>query len=404
MAAINKSEEFVAQVCQQSFLSLWSYANPKSKDTRKELCDILVACDPDVIIFSVKEIGLPGDTITDIERWRRRAIDASVKQIYGAERCVSGMSHVIRNDGSNGLALPGVPNRKIHRVAVALGGKGKTPIKFGDFGKGFVHVFDEVSFQIVMSELDTVTDFVEYLDAKEELYKSGVKTIFNGGEEDLLAFYLQQGKKFPKNINICIVEGDIWESFITKPEYRAKKNADVDSYVWDRIVESLSADILNGRMEFGGDLTQSELAVRVMARETRFGRRALGKSFMEFYESASMKKIGARMMPGLSGVIYVFLAMPHGTDREFRVAELGGRCFVARGLNRDCHTVIGLATEQYVRGKGFSFDVIYLHMPEWTAANQTEMEYSQKEFGYFKNPILHLIHGNEYPQTDGGAV
>jgi hypothetical protein len=52
---INKAEEFVFHICRETFLSLWSYANPLGKNG-KELCDILIVCDPDIVIFSVKEI------------------------------------------------------------------------------------------------------------------------------------------------------------------------------------------------------------------------------------------------------------------------------------------------------------------------------------------------------------
>jgi hypothetical protein len=309
------------------------------------------------------------------------------------------MSHVIRDNGSIGLTLPDTSKRRIHRIAVALGGEGKTPISFGDFGKGFVHVFDEVSFQTIMTELDTITDFVTYLKDKEDLYKSGIKTIFTGGEEDLLGFYLQQGRKFPNNIDVCVIGNDIWTNFTSTQEYTAKKTADTDSYIWDRIVENLCDNILHGRMAFGDNLNESELSVRVMARETRFSRRALGKAFIDFYEASAKNSGGARMLKGLPGITYVFLILPHGTDREFRVGVLGGRCFVARGLNPKCDTVIGLATECYERGKGFSFDVIYIHKPEWTEDDQKEMEYAQKEFGYFSNPVYRSMHGDEYPKT-----
>lgn len=98
-----------------------------------------------------------------------------------------------------------------------------------------------------------------------------------------------------------------------------------------------------------------------------------------------------------SDVIYVFLATPHGEDRKYRVAELGGRCFVARGL-RNKKTVIGLATERYEKGKGFSFDLFYLHYPEWTKKDNKQMAYMQKEFGYFANPEIQSLHEDEYPK------
>jgi len=63
---VNRTEEFVLGVCQNSFLSLWCYNNPRGKKG-KELCDILVICAPDVIIISVKEVLLKGDENSSVE-------------------------------------------------------------------------------------------------------------------------------------------------------------------------------------------------------------------------------------------------------------------------------------------------------------------------------------------------
>jgi hypothetical protein len=162
---LNETERLVFELCTKSFLSLWSYANPQGKTPGKELCDILVVCEPDVIIFSVKEVifAEEGNEEVNQARWFKRAIEDSVKQIYGAERWLNSASHVIRKDGTSGLPLPTLAVRRLHRIAVALGGKGKVWKSFGDFGKGFVHVFDERSLEVVMSELDTITDFIKYL-------------------------------------------------------------------------------------------------------------------------------------------------------------------------------------------------------------------------------------------------
>lgn len=395
----NESEQLVYDICKTSFLSLWSYANPLGKDS-KELCDTLIVCDPDIIIFSVKDIRITdsGEISTDWKRWRKRAIDASAKQIYGAERWIEGASHVIRSDGSVGIKLPEQEVRRVHRVAIALGDQGKAPIKFGDFGKGFVHVFDKISLNTIMSELDTIEDFVEYLSVKERLYLSGKKTLFHSGEEDLLALYLHKGRQFPDEFDMLVIDDNLWEGFKESEDYKAKKEADNISYTWDRLTEVLSRDILHGNLEFGPELNDSEIAVRTMARENRFGRRLLGQSFMEFYELARQGKVRSRMALGNSNVTYVFLAMPHGEDREYRRAELGGRCLVARGLNKARNTVVGLATERYEEGKGFSFDLVYLNIPQWTEQLQKQIEYAQKEFGYFANPRYMKLHEDEYPQ------
>ena len=87
-SGMNAAEAFVYQLCRGSFLSLWSYMNPRQKVNGKELCDILVVCEPDIIIFSVKHSTLSknGTPAVNMARWKRRAIDSSVSQIYGAER------------------------------------------------------------------------------------------------------------------------------------------------------------------------------------------------------------------------------------------------------------------------------------------------------------------------------
>lgn len=205
-------------------------------------------------------------------------------------------------------------------------------------------------------------------------------------------------RQFPDKFDMLVVDDTLWEGFKESEAYKAKKEADEMSYTWDRLTEILCKDILHGNLEFGPGLNESEIAVRIMAREDRFGRRILGKSFIEFYELARQKKVRSRMALGTSNTTYVFLCIPHGVDRTYRKAELGGRCLVARGLNKDRDTVIGLATERYEEGKGFSIDLLYLNIPKWTDELQEQIEYAQKEFGYFDNPQSMKIHEDEYPQ------
>jgi len=391
----NRAEEFAFNICKNTFLSLWSYANPQGKK-EKELCDILVVCEENIIIFSVKEIKLTesSDVTTDWERWNRRAVEESSKQIYGAERWIKNSPYAIRSDGKRGLPLPEAKDQIIYRIAVALGGENKVPMFYGDLGKGFVHVFDETSFILTLQELDTISDFIDYLSAKEELYTSFTRTPLLAGEENLLALYLSEGRKFPTNFDSLLIVNNIWESFVLNPSYINKEKADVDSYVWDRLIEHFCKNALNNNLEFV-TLNQTERALRILAKENRFSRRILGKAFNNFLESS--KKIESRMVKSPSGVVYVFLALPHGEDREFRKATLGNLCFVARGINQGSDTVVGIATEQYEKGKGFSLDLYCLHLPVWEKGHQVSFESIQKDLKYFKKPVKTEISEDEYP-------
>jgi hypothetical protein len=82
---VTPSEEFVPKLCRETFLSLWSIANPRGKESGKELCDVLIVCDLAVIIVSVK-----GRVQGDARRQNRDRPDvkASVKQIFAAERLI----------------------------------------------------------------------------------------------------------------------------------------------------------------------------------------------------------------------------------------------------------------------------------------------------------------------------
>jgi hypothetical protein len=395
----NKAEEFVFHVCQETFLSIWSYVNPLGKNG-KELCDILIVCEPDIIIFSVKEIKLTesADIKIDWERWNRRAIEESANQVFGAERWLKSSAHVVKSDGSLGIKLPAGDKQKIHRVVVALGGKDKVPMVYGDLGKGFVHVFDEISFEIILQELDTITDFIDYLSAKELFYIAGKETPLLAGEENLLAFYLHNGKKLPEDYDIIMIDGDIWSAFIKKPEYLGKKEEDKISYLWDEVIEDIARDVLKGNLEYSTSLDDGEVILRTMAREYRFSRRILGKSFAEFILLSSQNKIRSRMLFSPYGIIYVLLAIPHTLDREYRRAELRWRCFIARGLNSDCKTIVGIATEQSKPGVGHSFDLHYLFLSEWNGEHQKIMEEIQKEFGYFAKHVSTESYEDEYPQ------
>ena len=393
----NLAEEFVFNLCKNTFLSLWSYTNPLGKNN-KELCDILVVCDPDIIIFSVKEIKVTQskDVIVDWERWNRRAIKKSSKQLDGAERWIKSTSFVIRRDGTTGLPFPNKDIQKIHKVVVALGSEDKIPMFYGDFGKGFVHVFDEQSFSIIAQELDTITDFIEYLASKEDFYSSA-KTPLLSGEENLLALYLHKGRKFPKNIDSVILENNLWENLIKKPEYLRKKEEDRISYLWDGLIEDISNYVMENKLEFRSTNGDGEKILRVMANESRFTRRILSKNFAGFISLSSKNILRARISPSPSGILYVFLALAHNAEKKYRRSELGTRCFVARGINQEYKTVIGIGMEQYKPGAGHSFYLCYLHKPEWNNEDQVCLKGIQNDCGFFVDSVRNQLHEDEYP-------
>ncbi|HXQ72755.1 MAG TPA: hypothetical protein VN844_19815 [Pyrinomonadaceae bacterium] len=397
------SEELVYRLCTKSFVSLWSYPNPRGKKGN-ELCDILVVCEPDIIIFSVKEIAFKdtGDKV-GWERWQRSAIEESCSQIAGAERWIEANPNVITKAGKPGLPFPAEP--VVHRVAVALGSQGKVPMTFGDFGKGFVHVFDEESLSTLMEELDTISDFVNYLGDKESFYRAGKLTLFDsGGEEDLLALYLVCDRQFPEEPDLIVLEDGLWDHFNSDPAVLSRKKLNEISYYWDEIIEELYQTYLDSNLitdlpHTSDKLPDLEKAIRVMARENRFSRRLLSISLVDFLRNSQERRSKARVSDSpLLDARYVFLISDYDSNRKANLGELLGRCVVARGLNQTKTKIIGLGVEFSKQVEGSATTACYLEIDDWTDEWQQQMDYQQREFGYFTKPQVKGLSEHEYPE------
>ncbi len=216
------SERILAQICQQTFLKLWSYPNvfrdqgqTAEGESGKEICDLLVVFGDTVIIFSDKscEMKDAGNLGLDWSRWFNKAIYKSAKQIYGAERWIRNYPNrvFIGPDCKHPLpiSISDINSCRFHRVVVAIGARERCKLELGgsgslqirpaltgrdhiaqmdntgavktterfrpfsvgqvDPGKGFIHVADEYTLSTLMEELDTVDDLENYLTEKENL-------------------------------------------------------------------------------------------------------------------------------------------------------------------------------------------------------------------------------------------
>jgi hypothetical protein len=389
------TEKFIADLCEDTFLSFWSFPNPIGKKLDKELCDVLVICDPDIIIFSVKEINIKdsGNYEVDAERWERNAIDESVKQIYGAERILRQKEEVLLKDKSTKIKLPSKEIRNIYRVAVAFGRGEKFSMKTGDFGKGFVHCFDERSVQIILQELDTISDFIDFLKAKEEFTSRGIRQIAFSSE-DYLAMYLHNGFDIPEGVDLIQIDSEYWTDYSKSKEYQEEQKLNKISYLWDELIQTLYYDFKDNTLinEVGRD--ELEMALRHMNRENRFGRRQMSQSLIEVIGDEKTKpSIKARIIYSTlegSNIIYVFMTRPNN-DRDFGVKELHLRCLVARSLFKDRSIVIGIGIDPYNKGKGFSKDLLYMDLTNWTEEQNKEADIIKEELGYFRTPKTHIL-------------
>jgi hypothetical protein len=163
-----------------------------------------------VLIFSDKSCAFPntGDLGLDWSRWFRKAIWEAAKQAWGAERWLREHPDRVFLDRPCTyrfpLDIPPADLMCVHHIVVAhnaadlcathfgggtgtlvfnsdLGGQDHysdpsscSPFEVGwlDRSRRFVHVLDDDSLEILLTTRDTITDFVDYLQAKEELLHS----------------------------------------------------------------------------------------------------------------------------------------------------------------------------------------------------------------------------------------
>lgn len=381
------AENILHNLAEKTFLSDWCYRNPKL-DNNKELCDLLVVYDNNAIIWQIKNLKLNKQG-----KYKQSELEKNIRQLSGAKRRLFDLKKPIELENPRrGIETfdPKTIN-KIFLISV-LFGQGEEMFSFvEEIRKYRVHVFDEEFTKIVLNELDTITDFIEYLDKKEALINKNKHFLIIGGEKELLAFYLFNNRSFDRfdNSDHIIIEEGSWDLLQTKPEYIAKKKADEDSYMWDGMI-SRAHESHN---------KEYELVARELARPNRVQRRFLSKAFLSAWMEADRSKINYpyRRILISDDMTYCFLFQDDPTPtREKRKEHLGTICFIARGKCKNNKKVIGIATERKIKPT-CSYDFCIMYLPEWTDELQKQSEDIQNKYKIFLNPSIRHIREEEYP-------
>ena len=392
---LTESEKFVTGISERAFLTLWTHPNPVGKKG-KELCDCLIVCGNHIVIISVKDIKYKdtGDA-TGWNRWVKSAIDKSASQICGAERWIDEAQSFTRHDGRQ-VELPPRENRIIHRISVSLGAQRQIATKSGDLGNGIVHVCDEFSLGAIFGLLDTITDFVGFLSEVESLITRANVIFSGGGLEDLLAIYLLNNYSFPfEEADLLIIDDTVFKGFIDSDDYKALQKSFEASYFWDRLIEYFTEDLLtDGMFDYSTrDVTSNQLALIQMALQPRGHRANLAESFIEFLEKPELK-VASRVILAYQNTAFVFL-VGDSSEREARVQELGMRCLVVRGRLPNVGLVVGIARDRPGSSKiGYSSDIVYIDIPEWTEDFDSQVQKIQRELGYFENAAWSKVPSN----------
>lgn len=266
-------EEFLHGLAEDTFLADWCYTNPKLP-TKKELCDLLVVDDCTAIIWQAKNLKLGKDGAL-----RKSEAEKNIRQLSGARRQLFDLKIPVTLQNSRRVSErfePGQIN-EVFLISVLLGDRPDHQDLITSIKDYQCHVFTREFVEIVLNELDTVSDFCGYLREIERVRGHVGSLILEGGQEELLGYYLLNERSLAdlEGHDAVFLQGGSWEEIQRRPEYQAKRSADEISYLWDEFIDRAHT----------GDSVEYERIARELARPSRFERRCLAT----FYSDARVK-------------------------------------------------------------------------------------------------------------------
>lgn len=306
-----QAEEFVNSLSTQAYLKYWCYPNPIDIDgDKKEICDLLILFFDTTIIISVKNYDLKGN----YERFKKKVIEKSSKQLFGAERKLFQSNRPIKiSHPEKGEEIFNPDNYKnIYRITVSAGEDFEN-YEFIDNkeGKGSVTIFNKETFEIIIQELDTIKDLVEYLESREDLLLKNIGTKCNCNEKDLLSHFLMNKREFSKELTNEFEKEtkslkNKWDSYLQNKSVFIKKLEDEKSYFIDELIKN---DVLK--------LPSGELLAKELMTLSRFERRIIAQNLFEIVEQNEGKAdFLVRRFTEYSGMGFLFIYYPIERTQE----------------------------------------------------------------------------------------
>jgi hypothetical protein len=367
-------EALVEKICTKMFLPDLTIANPKFKKggkLEKEIADIIIPYRDCLFCFQIKSKTelkpISEKTETDIERIRRR-IEDGIGQLKTLRACLKGKL-ITELKNHRGITLPFDCDsfKKIYGVVILeLLGEEKFPeeertsiLSGFDVLDGMpVHIFKLDVFNVISTEIDTIPDFLEYLEVRELLISNGKLNPFTE-ELDFLAIYktkqdiIEQLRK--GEITHLFIEEGLWKHHVeNRKQIIADRNlANEPSYLWDEMMKSLHTSIgftpqfpaPDSRNDFEqGTAANYYASLLEFSAMRRIERRAAGIKFLEVLARADRKGLayGFCGVGNGDGVNVVMLSS--NKPRQERADFLMKLCitfYCGLGLRK----ILGIATE-----------------------------------------------------------
>lgn len=442
------SEKLLANLCEDTFLKLWSYPNPV-KDDGKELCDQIVIVENHIFIFFDRESRKFDDASKDLgvrwRRWKREVIDKQISTVKGAERYIRmGRNVYLDNKLTIKCPIELRAESRITKIIVAHGAEeackdfsqenigGSLAICYAEQkqnldmpfsvelgNEDIIHILDSRNLPIVFKTLDTIYDFSTYIIEKETKAKSLMMLAYCG-EEDLVAHYLSNYNEKEKEYQIgphdqeCdtvfLAEG-VWDKFSKSDQYKRWISANEVSYLWDELIQKTIDHVFDGSIGGNIDLFRDKNPILEMAKEPRFSRRMISKRVIESIRNFPIDRENVTrhiaFIPSFyQGVGYVFLQVyfpdrkAYGSEyRKMRTSMLEIACGAAKIKYPYLKEVIGIAMDAPKLSVINSEDFILLDHRDFSNEKLKMYQEANEVFNFFQTDLLRerKFHDTEFP-------
>lgn len=428
------SEKRLITLSYNTFLQLWSFPNPyKVQAGGKELCDLLVVFNDHILIFSDKDCiyGSTDNEQVDWRRWYKKAIQKSAEQLLGAKKWIERYPDKISLDAKGEKRLPLniriTPATEFHLIAIAHGAASRCkeyfsggnggliidshikgnmhvdenckPFQVGiieDSNQNFIHVFDDASYATILTQLDTIQDFVQYLINRKKILLK--KHVLAPSENEILAHHVNGlmygnesllGELCQQDDTFIVFEEGQWDALIQSQEYFEWRTTMKRSYFLDALLKKTFYLIEHGQLEMTSSPTvddQSRIFCQ-LARMDRRHRYAFSDGLISFFQEMPADFRGTRIIyePDVPDVCYILFLLPKTakiSDEEYRERRrnmLQDYCRIVKTDFPRVLQVIGIAHESSDTEYS-SEDFIYLDASIWSDEDQKEALRLKKEY------------------------
>lgn len=384
-------EEYVNQLAFASYLKYWCYPNPKDiRGDNTEICDLLIAFRDVIILISIKNHSFDGN----YDRYKKKVIHKSTSQLNGAERKLFKSQRAVYVKHPDRKEELFEPQRysKVYKLTINAGEQFEHyELSDSASNKGFISILNKETFEAIIQELDTIKDFVEYLDEREKLLFSHRKVQIKCSEKDLLAVFLTNGREFPIDYTpsnfkeITLSAKGAWEAYDkSKPTLR-KRHANKASYFIDNLVQN---DILK--------LPDGETLARELMNLSRTERRMMTNTLFDLVNKyQNQDGILARSYSEYNGIGHLIIYYSPGED-ESKIDSIlqNALAIYAHKTNYREKKIILLAASKNLKNRKFG---MFIGNPDAPEEAKKEIEDLIDRFGWFKNMIAIYHIEKEYP-------